>query len=66
MIKGLKQKRLKAGLTQMQLAKKAKMGRYNISLQENGIRNLTKVETAKVKKALTKKGGSCGHSNKKK
>lgn len=66
MISNLKQKRLKAGLTQMQLATKAKMGRYNISLAENGARDLSREEAVKIKKVLTKKGGKIGHTNKKK
>jgi len=67
MIKNLKIKRLKAGLTQMELARKAKMGRYNISLAENNNRNLSKEETVKIKAVLLKcKGGKIGHSNKKK
>ena len=66
MIKNLKQKRLKAGLTQMILAKKAKMGRYNISLAETGSRDLNKDETIRIKAVLKKVGGKIGHSNKKK
>lgn len=56
----LKKTREKHNLTQMQLAKLAGMGRYNISLAETGMRDLTKEEKTKIKKALTKRGVARG------
>lgn len=48
----LKAKRTKAGMSQMALAKKSGVGRYNISLAENKMRDLTKEEAAQIRTAL--------------
>lgn len=45
----LKSLRKKHGVSQMLLSKKAEVSRYNISLCEVGIRELTPVEIKKIK-----------------
>ena len=52
----LKKLRAKYEITQMGLAKKAGIGRFNISLAEGGHRELKKSEKAKLKEAFQKLG----------
>ena len=52
----IKKKRQKLGWSQFELAKRAGMGRFNISLAESGVRELTKEEKTKINNAF--KGAS--------
>lgn len=48
----LKEMRTKLGVSQMRLSKLADVSRFNISLAENGLRELTKTEEKNIKEAL--------------
>jgi len=61
----LKRRRSELEMSQHALAKAARMGRYNISLFESGIRNFTILETSRIEKALLKKEASKNDTNKK-
>ena len=52
----IKKLRTKHEITQMELAKKSGVGRFNISLAESGLRELKKSEKAKIKEAFQKLG----------